>query len=102
MTEIWNTSLQGLREVQCFARNAPAAEGELKKITVADLKSGLQPVEFKYRTVDSIASTAAFAGLTNRQGLLLALLVGMLLVEQFLAWSASYHLPRVSGAKTVS
>jgi uncharacterized membrane protein len=102
VTEIWNTSLQGLRQVQCFARNAPAAEGELKKIAVADLKSGLQPVEFKYRTVDSIASTAAFAGLTNRQGLLLALLVGMLLLEQFLAWSASYHLPRVSGAKTVS
>jgi hypothetical protein len=36
------------------------------------------------------------AGLSNRNMLLLGLLVALLLAEQWLAWSASYHLPKRS------
>ncbi|MDZ4852057.1 MAG: BatA domain-containing protein [Pirellulaceae bacterium] len=92
VTEVWNTTLQGIRVVKNFARNAPFAEGELKKISSADLLAGLRPTEAKYREADSLASTTALAGLTNRQGMLLAMLLGLLMLEQFLAWSASYHL----------
>lgn len=94
VTEFWATSLQGNRFIKSFARNAPAIEGELKKISSADLLLGLQGLPVKYRVADSVLSSSALAGLTNRQGFLLALLIGLLLIEQFLAWSASFHLPR--------
>jgi hypothetical protein len=102
VTEIWNSTLQGTREVKNFARNAPSIEGELKKISPSELTAGLRPIEAKYRIADSVASTTALAGLTNRQGLLLAILIGLLLLEQFLAWSASYHLPKATVAKVLS
>ncbi len=92
VTEVWTTALAGDRSVKNFARNCPTQEGELKKISASDLLSGLRPLDAKYRTAESLASTVALAGLTNRQGLLLALLLAFLLLEQFLAWSASYHL----------
>lgn len=102
VTEIWNNTLQGARVVKCFARNAPSVEGELNKISSTDLLAGLRPIEAKYRLAESVASTTALAGLTNRQGMLLALLVGLLMLEQFLAWSASYHLPGTAVAKATS
>ena len=102
LTEIWNNTLQGTRAVKNFARNAPAMEGELKKISSADLLAGLRPIEAKYRIAESVASSTALAGLTNRQGMLLAMLIGLLMLEQFLAWSASYHLPKNKVAKALS
>ncbi len=102
VTEIWNNTLQGTRVVKCFARNAPNVEGELNKISSADLLAGLRPIEAKYRLAESVASTTALAGLSNRQGMLLTLLIGFLMLEQFLAWSASYHLPGTAVAKAKS
>ncbi len=99
ITEVWNNTLQGTRTVKNFARNAPAIEGDLRKIPPSDLLAGLRPIEARYRAADAVAGTTALAGLTNRQGMLLALLVGLLLLEQFLAWSASYHLPKPIGAR---
>jgi hypothetical protein len=102
VTEIWNNTLQGTRTVKNFARNAPAIEGELRKISSSDLLAGLRPIEAKYRVAESVASSTALAGLTNRQGMLLAILIGLLMLEQFLAWSASYHLPKTTVAKVLS
>jgi uncharacterized membrane protein len=96
ITEIWKTNLSGERRVECFARNAPPQEGELKKLAVSELLGGLRPIEAKYRVAESVAATTALAGLSNRQGFLLILLIALLMFEQFLAWSASYHLPTVS------
>jgi len=94
ITEFWATTLQGNPSVKNFARNVPSIEGELKKISSADLLLGLQGLPVKYRVADSVMSNSALAGLTNRQTFLLVLLVGLLMLEQFLAWSASFHLPR--------
>jgi Aerotolerance regulator N-terminal len=102
VTEIWNNTLQGTRTVKNFARNAPVIEGELRKISSSDLLAGLRPIEAKYRIAESVASSTALAGLTNRQGMLLAMLIGLLMLEQFLAWSASYHLPKTTVAKVLS
>ncbi len=102
VTEIWNNTLQGTRAVKNFARNAPAMEGELKKISSSDLLAGLRPIEAKYRVAESVAASTALAGLTNRQGMLLAILIGLLMLEQYLAWSASYHLPKTTVAKALS
>jgi len=74
----------------------------LKKISSSDLLAGLRPIEAEYRVAESVAASTALAGLTNRQGILLALLIGLLLLEQFLAWSASYHLPKTAVAKAIS
>ncbi len=96
ITEVWSTTLQGTKQVKNFSRHGPAIEGELKKIPGSELLSNLSPVEVKYRLANAVAGNTALSGLTNRQGLLLALLVGLLMLEQFLAWSASYHIPRAT------
>jgi hypothetical protein len=54
----------------------------------------LTGVDFKYRSALASSTELAMAGLSNRNMLLLALLVLLLLAEQWLAWSASYHLPK--------
>jgi uncharacterized membrane protein len=102
VTEVWTTALAGERRVKNFARNAPSQEGELKKIAASDLLAGLRPIEAKYRTAEALSSTAALAGMTNRQGLLLLLLLVLLLLEQFLAWSASYHLSAAKNWNSLS
>jgi len=98
ITEFWATTLQGNPHIENFARNTPSSEGELKKISSADLLLGLQGLPVTYRMAESVVSNSALAGLTNRQGLLLAMLIGLLLIEQFLAWSASFHVPRRAAA----
>lgn len=96
VTELWATTLQGNKQVKNVARHGPSVEGELKKIPAADLISNMRPIDVKYRLATAVAGNSALSGLTNRQGLLLALLLGLLMLEQFLAWSASYHIPRVA------
>ncbi len=92
--EWWGTSIQGDSVVKNLARNTSPSEGELERVTPADLNRSLSGVKFTYRTAMSAGSSLATAGLSNRNMLLMALLVLLLLAEQWLAWSASYHLPK--------
>ena len=91
--EWWGTTIQGERIVKNFARNTPPVEGETDKIALIDLNRSLSGVKFTYKFSDSLGSNSALAGFANRNMLLMALLLSLLLFEQWLAWSASYHLP---------
>ena len=77
-----------------LARNTPPSEGELEKIPPSELIQNLAGIKHDYRTASSIGSNLISASLTNRNMLLMAFLVFLLLAEQWLAWSASYHLPK--------
>lgn len=95
--EWWGTSIQGERVVKNFARNSPPIEGETEKVQLVDLNRALSGIKFTYKSSESLGSNTALAGFANRNMLLMALLLVLLLFEQWLAWSASYHLP---GRKT--
>ncbi len=95
--EWWGTSIQGERVVKNFARNTPPIEGETEKVQLVDLNRVLSGVKFTYKSSESLGSNTALAGFANRNMLLMAMLLVLLLFEQWLAWSASYHLP---GRKT--
>ena len=92
--EWWGTTIQGERIVKNFARNTPPAEGETEKITLIDLNRNLNGVKFVYKSSESLGTNTALAGFANRNMILMVLLLVVLLFEQWLAWSASYHLPR--------
>lgn len=94
--EWWGTSIQGDAKVKNSARNTPGVEGDTDRVTPTDLARNLSGVKFNYRSAMSNASDVSLAGLSNRNMLLLGLLVALLLAEQWLAWSTSYHLPKRS------
>jgi hypothetical protein len=91
--EWWGTTTQGERMVRNLARNVSPLEGEFEKIGATDLSRSLDGVSYTYKNADSVGSSLALAGFANRNMLLMCLLLGLLLFEQWLAWSASYHLP---------
>ena len=91
--EWWGTTTQGDRVVKNVARNTPPIEGELDKINPVDLNHSLNGVRFSYKSAESLGTSSSLAGFANRNMLLMALLLGLLMFEQWLAWSASYHLP---------
>ena len=94
--EWWGNSIQGDAKVKNSARNTPGVEGDTDRVTPTDLARNLSGVKFNYRSALSNASDVSLAGLSNRNMLLLGLLVALLLAEQWLAWSTSYHLPKRS------
>ena len=92
--EWWGTSIQGERVVKNFAQNTTPGEGETEKVQLIDLNRALSGVKFTYKSSESLGANTALAGFANRNMLLMALLLLLLLFEQWLAWSASYHLPQ--------
>lgn len=94
--EWWGTAIQGEAVVKNLARNTPASEGETERVAPTDLARSLTGIDYKYRSALAGSADLATAGLSNRNMFLLALLVLLLLAEQWLAWSASYHLPKRS------
>ena len=91
--EWWGVTTQGERVVKNVARNTPPLEGELEKISSIDLNRGLSGLQFTMKSADSLSANASLAGFANRNMLLMMMLLGLLMFEQWLAWSASYHLP---------
>lgn len=91
--EWWGTSTQGDRVVRNMARNVSPLEGAFEKITNPDLNRELAGIPFSYKSVDAVGATTTLAGFANRNMLLMVMLLMLLLFEQWLAWSASYHLP---------
>jgi hypothetical protein len=92
--EWWGTAVQGDKIVKNLARNTPPAEGDTQRIAPADLNNALPGIKYNYRSATSVGSNLALSGLSNRNLLLMAMLLALLAFEQWLAWSASYHLPK--------
>lgn len=74
--------------------NVDSAEGELARFEEADLRRRLGDVPFLYRTAGRFALADSESGSSYLSTLLLYLLLAVLLGEQALAYSASYHPPR--------
>lgn len=98
IVEVWTTLLQGNRQVQNVAYRVAGNEGDLSKPTSSELLESLRPITIRYRTAEDSAFRNATISLAGRSTLLLALLILLLMIEQCLAWSASYHLPKVAPA----
>lgn len=91
--EAWRTDITGNREVHNRAFYALPAEGNLQKPTPSELIANLRPVSVKHRYAENLANSMLTAGLVNRDTLLMAILIGLLLLEQALAYWASFHPP---------
>ena len=82
----------GKPEVRYFAVNVDPAEGDLKALFGPDLAARLLPeVKYQFEPAARFQSGSGEAGGRNLSEFLLYVLVVLLICEQLLAWSASYH-----------
>jgi hypothetical protein len=84
-------TLEGVPETRRFAVNVSPTEGDMDLLPEAELAESLQPIRAQVYRADDVADLA-----TGQEGfawsqILAFLLVGLLLGEQALAYSASYH-----------
>jgi hypothetical protein len=94
------TRKDGSDEVRHFAYNVDTAEGDLRTMTQAELVGRLDPVPLKYFRADEYQYSVEDAGYDLFE-MLMYLLILLLVGEQILAWSASYHpaAPQQAGGK---
>ncbi|EAQ77634.1 BatA domain-containing protein [Blastopirellula marina] len=97
--DIWLTQSDGLPNLRRFALNVDPLEGDLTTTDRNELQAALAPVTFTYHTVESVDySWNASEGFAWQDYLLYALL-GLLVVEQILAFLTSYHPPVMGAAR---
>ena len=89
--EAWANTLQGAIDVKRFALNVDPTEGDLRTIPSSELTAKLAPVKMAFHRADEAGYFASQQSGNNRSLLLMIILLGMLLSEQLLAYSASYH-----------
>jgi hypothetical protein len=95
--EIQLSTTDNMEESRLFAFNVDADEGDLATVDREHLAATLPNVRYEYRTAaDFQVTTHELAG-SNLSDWLLYLLVGILIGEQLMAFSASYH-PRTREA----
>jgi hypothetical protein len=83
----------GGRETRRYAVNVDASEGDLRVLSSAQLDHHLSGVHYAYAQAGNYrVAENAIAGINLSQNLLYALIV-LLIAEQMLAYSASYHPP---------
>ena len=93
------TKPDGSAEVRRYALNVDAEEGDLDAISGAQLATRLEGVDYRYEQASAFQYTAGeLAGYNLSQALLYFLIV-LLICEQVVAWSASYHPPRWQAAR---
>jgi hypothetical protein len=92
--EAWPITTAGQPDVRRFAINVDANEGDLTVVDGQTLLARLHPVKGNFRYADEYVFDLAGVSGSNRSLLLMMLLLGLLLAEQVLAYSASYHPPR--------
>jgi hypothetical protein len=87
------TKTDGSGEVRRYAVNVQPTEGDLELVAGPQLADRLEGVRYEYAEAASFQPTShELAGTNLSQSLLYSLIV-LLLLEQLLAWSASYHPP---------
>ncbi|MCX7426625.1 MAG: BatA domain-containing protein [Planctomycetia bacterium] len=87
------TATDGTSEVRQYAVNVDPLEGDLAAISGEQLASRLEGVPYDYRQAAAFGDEGPQQAGYNLGTALLYVLVGMLLVEQILAWSCTYHPP---------
>ena len=96
--EAWPTTIKGDIDLRRWALNVDPAEGDLTTIPSADLLARLEPVQVNYHQADQYQQDEAIASGYNLSQMIMIALVALLLGEQLLAYSASYH-PQPGGRR---
>jgi hypothetical protein len=95
------TRIDGATEARRFAYNVSSAESDLSTVFHPQLQSLLGDVPFEYREATELLAPpneeAGFA--LAEQWWFFIGLIGLLVVEQLLAYSATYHPPLTGGAR---
>ncbi|MBL9125461.1 MAG: BatA domain-containing protein [Planctomycetaceae bacterium] len=93
------TGVGGEAESRRLAVNVAAEEGALATVDASQLAASMPDVNFEFHAADSFQWTSRdVAGFSLSSGLLY-LLAALLIVEQLLAYSASYHPPAREAAR---
>lgn len=90
--------LDGPPEQREYAFNVPTQEGHLAKVTREQLDAQLTDVEYQLLPAEGLGEVVGEAAETNLSEAFLYLLVGLLFLEQILAYLFSYHPPTGKGA----
>jgi hypothetical protein len=85
------TRIDGATERRRYALNVDPAEGDLSALGPEQLAARLEGVKYQYEQAAAFQSTAGELAGYNLGAAILYGLVLLLLAEQILAWSASYH-----------
>lgn len=89
----------GTTELRLFAYNVEASEGNLEQITPPELDALLEGVDYEFHRADRFQVAERDLGGFSMSTGILYFLVLLLIAEQLLAYSASYHPPRQGGAR---
>lgn len=89
--EAWASTRDGTVDMRRYALNPDPSEGDLTFAGSQDLLDRLKPLSIKYRMADEYAYDLFEQAGYNRSFLVMCLLVVILLGEQLVAYSASYH-----------
>ncbi|MCA9187203.1 MAG: BatA domain-containing protein [Pirellulaceae bacterium] len=95
--EAWATHLDGKNDVRRFAVNGDSMESDLHVVDNTELLSQLQPVKVTVVAADRLDAASDTASDSPISQWLVFVAIGLLIVEQVTAYSASYH-PPVEGA----
>ena len=94
--EFWMQTTDGASLVRNVAHNVLSGEGNLARVSRTELEEKLSPIKFTLQSANSLSSAAWSPEAASYSTLLFALLVLLLLAEQSLAYSASYHVPKIA------
>jgi hypothetical protein len=90
--EAWTRTTKGETEVRRWALNVDPDEGDLTPMESSELLTRLDPVKVAYHLADQYEQDEITPAGYNLSTLVLCTLVLLLVGEQILAYSASYHL----------
>jgi hypothetical protein len=89
--EAWPKTTKGEIDLHRWALNVDPDEGDLSQIAAADLKTRLDPVQVNYHLADQYQQDEVAGTGYNLSTMILCGLILLLVGEQILAYSASYH-----------
>ncbi len=89
--EVWASTPDGKVQAKRFGLNVDPAESELALADSTEMLSRLMPVKPEFRSAEDYGTSTISPDGFNRSLLLMCALVALLLGEQWLAYSASYH-----------
>jgi hypothetical protein len=89
--EAWPKTTKGEIELRRWALNVDPSEGDLTQVASADLLERLDPVKVNYHLADQYEQDDVASSGYNLSTLLLFGVILLLVGEQLLAYSASYH-----------
>jgi uncharacterized membrane protein len=89
--EAWPLSTKGEIDLRRWAFNVDPDEGDLTGLASIDLLARLDPVKVNYHLADQYEQEEIASTGYNLSYLLMAVLIALLVGEQFLAYTSSYH-----------